>query len=415
MIGIPGQQIPGIACDSISFAIMQRDKEIESGRPDEVRPQDVRHAAQDKASREAGRIAARRVSHERAGDEQKRGHREDAQIAQHHQDRPDQPRGRREAQPLARPQRQGDGMIQHHQDDSQAAQRRKLTVHVTSFLNHSAPCAEANRPAAQIVGRPLFPHDVCDHARHLLRLQVEAGCNLLDGDAALVAVPHRIQHGEGQAEEELLLGAARAIGVRSRRALLHFARDIQRRRELIHLALEEMRDRLHIYAAIAVFHEETQRMFVLVGRPHHRVVARLRVIIEHRHPRPLFEIRRRDDLVILARRHAPGLLLTLRRRHGQVEHVERVLVQQVARQRDLGGPARPELREEPQNRRIAPFVAAEPVERGRDLLGDGLHAIARRDLRCEPGAVGAGVALRQQHPKHSLRPECLRAQRKHHR
>ena len=119
VIGIAGQQVLDVARQTVRFPELHVDESIEDGRPDEVRPQDMRHAPPDEVPRQAGRLAARRISHERAGDEKERGHSEDAQVTQNDHNGPKRAAGRRVAQSLARFQRQGNRMVQHDQHDRQ--------------------------------------------------------------------------------------------------------------------------------------------------------------------------------------------------------------------------------------------------------------------------------------------------------
>src|SRR3990170_8478280 len=113
----------------------------------------------------------------------------------------------------------------------------------------------------------------------LLNSQSHGGGDLGHRYAALPPRQDRVEQGERDAKEELLLAAASAVGVGGGRALADRLRHPQSFRKLVHLGLEEMLNRAQVSAPVTEFDEEAQIVLILVGRPHDGVVSALRVVI----------------------------------------------------------------------------------------------------------------------------------------
>ena len=130
-------------------------------------------------------------------------------------------------------------------------------------------------------------------------------------------------------------------------------------------------------------------------------------VLEHL-PRPLLEVRRRDDRPVLLGREAFLDRLAVRGlRHEREQPV--ALVADHAREDDLELPADPVLRDHAPDGLLAALVAAGRLEDLRDVLHLGLHAERVRDLAADVERLGIGVGLGHQQRQRPLRSEGARA------
>jgi len=179
------------------------------------------------------------------------------------------------------------------------------------------------------------------------------------------------------------------------------------------LRLVEAGDGLHVGGAVAQLDEEALVILEPVGRPRDGVVEPIGVVVLQHLPRALLEVGGRDDLEICARGEPVLALIAVPDAHHQLDEMQRLGAERIARQHDFPRHLRPELGDDLAHRLVARLVAAGRIEDGCDVL----DLVADAQLLAERLAVGealrARVALRQQQRKDALRPARAHAQGGH--
>ena len=208
----------------------------------------------------------------------------------------------------------------------------------------------------EVATHPPLRLDVAEDACRLFLGEPDGGCHLRDRDPVV--------HGPGT-------GPSRGTGGRSRTppgfgrastctswAAARISTGISRYRRGRTPRLVEVSDRFEVGRPVPLLHEEALVIFDEVRRPGDRVVEPVCVVVRHRHPGSLLEVRRRDQLEVGGRRHARAPLEAVRVGDGELRHVETVTLEE-RRQHDLAAPTCAEVGEDHPCRLVLPLVAAE--------------------------------------------------------
>ncbi len=175
-----------------------------------------------------------------------------------------------------------------------------------------------------------------------------------------------------------------------------------------------MGDGLHVGRAIALLHEEALVVLEAVGRPRHRVVEAVGVVVLHGLAGALLQVGGGDQLEVGLQGQAHRPALALRALHRELEDVEAVALQDGG-QGDLALPPVPVLGDEAAHGRRLPGVAARAREHGGDVLEDGLHPERLRDEAAQAESVRRGVALGHEEGEHLVPAEGAHREGGHHR
>src|SRR5204862_5846619 len=166
-------------------------------------------------------------------------------------------------------------------------------------------------------------------------------------------------------------------------------------RELIGLSLVQMSDRLEVGSAVAVLGEEALVVLEAVRRSGHGVVLPIGVVILEHFPRPLLEVRRRDDSQVGLPGEADADLLPPRiLGHQPIDRVAAPLRE--AGEDNLALVPGPVFGEDRANRVVPPVVAAGGLEHTRDILEDALDSQGLRDRPAQAGGLARGIGLRHE-------------------
>src|ERR1051326_1807063 len=129
-------------------------------------------------------------------------------------------------------------------------------------------------------------------------------------------------------------------------------------------------DGLHVHAAIAIFHEKSLVMFILVRGSDYGVLPRFRMIIKRAHSRALLEIARGDNLEHFTRRQRLGLLLAIGSDNCNGKNIQRIGFEEVLRQDNLRlvtlGSI--EFGKYAPNRVVTPMITIKSLQRCRDVF-----------------------------------------------
>jgi len=242
----------------------------------------------------------------------------------------------------------------------------------------------------KVGGRASLLIDVVVDAAHLLRRVAEVGCGRFGGDSVVLRPQHQVELRVVQRIIEIFLRLLQAVGVGSRLALQDLPGDTEVPRQRVDLRLVQAGDGLHVSCAVAQLDEETLVVLEAVGRSRHGVVEPVGVVVLEHLPRALLEVRCGNDLEIGARRQPVLALLAARQAHHQLEEVQDLRAERVARKHDLPWHRRLELRHHLAHGLVPRLVAAGRFQDRSDVL----HLMADAQLLAERCAVRQALRAR---------------------
>src|SRR5690606_32540658 len=235
--------------------------------------------------------------------------------------------------------------------------------------------------------------NVAVHVLSLIFADADRARECGSGVAVIECVKREIHLLIRKGEVKLILPLRKTVSVGRRHGVADLFGKPHVSRERIDLGLVEMSDRLHIRAAVAVLHEESLVVLQPVRGADNRIVQTVSVKVLHCLANALFEIRRGDDLQVLAQAKAFLFDLPRWRLHDDLKMVDPTL--EPASDDDLVLPAFTVVWKYLANRLVALAIAADRLECRCNIEHFILYSEMLRELSTARRAETGRVPLRE--------------------
>src|SRR5438093_2302724 len=260
-------------------------------------------------------------------------------------------------------------------------------------------------------GSPLLVDVVADPV-DLLGGHPQVGRDDVVRDAVVLRPEHQIQPRVVQRVVEVLLRLREAEGVRRRLAPEDLLVDAKMASQRVDLALVQTGDGLHIGGAVAELHEESLVVLETIGRARDGIAQAVGVVVLQHLSDALLEIGRGHDLEIRARRQTEAAFVAGPGADDELEEVQELALERVARENDLPRQIGLEVNEDTAHRGVPDLITAGRLEHRRDVvdLVRDLEPLAESAPVDE--ALRARVALGEEQREDALRSESPDAERR---